>query len=193
MKDRRGAFDEVAQWSAVGGGEGPRAGGVRLADPGGGVDLVGEHDQAAEIAGLAARGDLDCCQQVGRPVRAGGGGIAHGTGDDNGLRQVMQQIEQIGGFLDRVGALNDDAPGRASQQSGMYSSGELGEVLEGQTGARLAAERDNVESEARVGQARYGIEKLPRGQCGRDATAGAGGHGDGAAEPKDDQLSRWCG
>ena len=68
VKDRRGAFDEVAQWSAVGGGEGPRAGGVRLADPGGGVDLVGEHDQAAEIAGEQCNAPRLNHGVVGRPA-----------------------------------------------------------------------------------------------------------------------------
>ncbi len=52
-----------------------------LADPAGGVDLVGEDHQDAQIASLWGSGDLDGCEQVSWPVGAGQRGIAHRSGD----------------------------------------------------------------------------------------------------------------
>src|SRR5205823_102800 len=76
VDDAGGAFDEVAEWAAVGGREGGGAGRVGLADPRGGVDLVIEHDQAAQIPAGRVGGDPDGGEEVSRAVRAGEGGVA---------------------------------------------------------------------------------------------------------------------
>ena len=60
---------------------------MSLADPTGGVDLVGEDDQASLLAGHRAGGDLEGGEDVGGSIGSRKGGIAHGTGNHEGLWQ----------------------------------------------------------------------------------------------------------
>ena len=58
--------------------------GVRLPDVAGGVDLVGEHRQAAQAPRRGAGRREDGGQDVGRAVRAGQGRVPHGAGHHDG-------------------------------------------------------------------------------------------------------------
>lgn len=64
------------------------------------MDLVGHDDESAPVSGMRAGSDPGGGEKVGRPVGAGEGGVAHGTGDDDGLRSGVQEMQVVGGFFE---------------------------------------------------------------------------------------------
>jgi hypothetical protein len=186
------AFDQVAQRTAVGRLEGGRAGAVRLADAVRGVDLVGQHHQAALLAGLRAGGDLHRRQQVGRPVGARQRRVAHRAGDDERMGCGVQEIQQVGGFLDGVRALGDHhsvhSVHAAAGQPEPDGIGQRGDVREGQRRTRYLPEVLDVDGDTGVGQAGHRGDELFGGQRGHHA-AFACRHRDRAARAEDDHAT----
>jgi hypothetical protein len=95
---------------------------------------------------------------------------------------VVEQVEQVGGLPDRVGALGDHDSGRAAGQRVGCGGGECGDVGEGEGRAGAAAEVHHLDRDPCRGEPRHGVDELPGGQGGAHRVAGAAGHGDGAVE-----------
>jgi hypothetical protein len=70
------ALEDVTEGAGVQRVEGGAAGGVGFGDPSGGVDLVGEDDEAALVPGGWGGGGVDGGEEVGGPVGSGEGGIS---------------------------------------------------------------------------------------------------------------------
>jgi len=134
------------------------------------VDLIGEHHHTSEPAQQRAGHRAHGGEDVGRPVRAGHGRVAHGPGHRDRRVAVVEQVEQEGRFLDGVGALDDHGAGRTGRHPLADRPGELGDVADGQGRARHVAEIVHLDIGAGAGQAGHAGEQLLSGQ-GRDHAA----------------------
>ena len=75
------------------------------------VDAVGEDDHGAATGSVRVGGQGDGLVEVHGAVGRGGGGGAHGAGNDDGLVGLYGQVEEIGRLLKRVGAMGDGEAG----------------------------------------------------------------------------------
>jgi hypothetical protein len=192
-------FDDPADRPCRWRGERPDAGGVGLADVARGVDLVGEHHHAAEIADQRADRRLQGRQDVGRPVGPGHGGVTHRPRHDDRLSARVQQVEQERGFLESVGALDHYGADRARRDLLPDGRGQVEDVTDGQGRPGHPPEVVHLDPGAEVGQAGHRVQELLPGQRRdhpADPTGPTGparpadpaglvrrlGHGDGAAE-----------
>jgi hypothetical protein len=175
------ALDQLTERPAVGRGKGTHAGGVGLADPRGRVDLVGDHDHDAPVAGPRRDRGADRGEQVRRPVVPGLGRVAHRAGDDERLRSAVPQVEQVRGFLDRVRALGDDDRIGARRVGVLRRDVEVTQVIEGQRGTGQPPDVDDLDVRGYLRQAGNGGHELGRGQGRRHPAAGGTGHGDRSA------------
>ena len=159
-----------------------RAGGVRLRHPPGGMDLVVHDDHAAEPPCAAARRDPDRRQDVRRAVRSRQRRVAHGPGHDHRGIGGHQQVEQVGGLLDRVRALDHHHTGEAIARCGADRVRQAEQVAERQRGTGLVRHILDGQLHARVVQAGDRGQQIGRRQGRCHAFARPRLHGDGAAE-----------
>ena len=162
-----------------------RAGRVRLRDPPGGVDLVVHDDHAAEPPGAIARRDPDRGQDVRRAVRSSQRRVAHGPGHDHRRIAGHQQVEQVGGLLDRVRALDHHRAGAAAVTCVQGRADRVRQpehVKERQRGPGLVRHVPQPQLHARVVQSGHRGHQIGRRQGRRHAFARPRLHGDGAAQ-----------
>jgi hypothetical protein len=144
------------------------------------VDLVAEHHQGAQVPQHRAGRGPHRGQHVGRAVRAGQAGMAHRPGHHDRLGAGVQQVEQVRGLLDGVGALDHHGPGRPGREPFPDRGGQLGHVADGQGGAGHLPEI--VHLDVGVVQPGHRVEQLARGQGGNRPGGPGRGHRYRAAE-----------
>ena len=99
-----------AQGPAAGAGERPHPLGGQLGDPLGAMDLAIHHHQNAVAACFAGQGHLHRLEQIEGPVSTEGRCWPHRPHQHHRPGIVDQQLQQPGGFLQRVGAMGDHHP-----------------------------------------------------------------------------------
>jgi hypothetical protein len=165
------AFCDIPDRSGRRRGERGEAGGMRLAHPAGGVDLIGKHNRAAEAAHQRAGGYLDGRQDVGRPIMARQSRVAHGPGDSYRGLAVVQQVEQERGLLDGVSALRHHSPGSSRPDAFADQRGQFDDIADGQRRAGNPSYVVDLDVYACRGKAGHRREELVPAQCG-DRTEG---------------------
>ena len=101
-----------AQGPAAGTGKGTNPLGGHLGDPLSGMDLAIHHHQHAVAAGFATQGHLHRLQQIQRAIGTEGRGWPHRPHQHHRPGIADQQLQQPGGFLQRVGAVGDHHAGQ---------------------------------------------------------------------------------
>jgi hypothetical protein len=96
---------------AIAAAKGVEAQRVGLGDVARGVDLIVEDDQHALAARCGFRRDAKAGQEVRGPLVAERARIAHRADDHDGFVALDGEIQEVRGFLERVGAARDDDTG----------------------------------------------------------------------------------
>jgi hypothetical protein len=91
-------------------GESGQVQGVRLADAARGQHGAVENDQHTVLARIRTAGDRDGVAEVARPVGVRDVGGPLRPGENDGPAVAVDEVEQDGGLLERVGAVRDDDP-----------------------------------------------------------------------------------
>lgn len=86
------------------------------------MDLVIHNHHAVQSLGAAASRDLDPHQDVRRAVLSGQLRVAHGPGHDDRAFGGHQRVEQVGGLLDGVHALDYHRASEAVAQCSAFAS-----------------------------------------------------------------------
>nr|BFE71755.1 hypothetical protein GCM10020092_050560 [Actinoplanes digitatis] len=94
----------------------------------------------------------------------------------------MQQVEQVGGFFDGVGALGDDDSVHTIADLAVNMVGELYEVVKCERGAGQPTEVVHVDLDACLREPRYCPEQLAGGEGRGYSPTGLRRHRDRAAE-----------
>ena len=99
---------DVAEHAEIGRVERLQAVGRRLGDLARRLDLVVERNEHAEPARGRRRGRTDGAEQVHAGIAAQGAGGPLGSDHDHGLVGLERQMQEVGGLLQRRGAVRDD-------------------------------------------------------------------------------------
>ncbi len=138
-------LDHPAERAGARGGEGMRGAGVHLGDRGRGVHLVGEDDEHPQATGRCVDGDAHGGEQVGGAVGPWAARGAHRAGDDDRRLDLAEQVEQVGGLLDRVGPLGDDDAARPGGDRVVGGPADLAHVVGGQVARRALPHRARLD------------------------------------------------
>src|SRR5262249_15231276 len=107
----------------------------------GGVDRVVQDHQRSTSARRWVGGNLNAAQQSERSRRAQRRGRTHRTDKDDRLVRLQRQGQEIGGFLEGIGAVGDDHAVEAIVQEVVHHAEYIQPVAGGERVARQAAER----------------------------------------------------
>ncbi len=142
------------------------AGRMRLANPARSMDLISENNKTALITSGGTGRDLNRGKQIGRPIRAGQCGVAHGASDHDRRRTGIANVQQIGRFLDGVGTLRDH---HAIRRPPSDLVGKRIQVSEAHRSARHLPKIHHLHGDAGVREPRHSPQQLLRRQRVRHA------------------------
>ncbi len=172
--------------SEQGAAEGVELRGARLGDIPGEVNFVVEDDHDALAAGCFVGRGEDGVEDVSRTVGADHRARPHGPGHDDRPIELKEEIQLVGGLLERVRTVRDDhALGLVPVKNPRNDVAEFEDLLRPDVGSRFVAEIEDIDSSDAFQPGNAVHQVLAAQQRDRAAGFRIGAHRDRAAGKND--------